>query len=179
MALLTLASVAVSAVGIGCGAGPYGYAREYAPTRDERRLLETSTEVTYEELKRDPADFASVTVGWFGVVQDFEAGPEGRVTLRLTFTTLAQRNLCDNERASSCRVTVSHREGGPFSAIVTLSEEERSGEDRLQRGSLVRVFGSANGDFDERGGPVLDGEWHRHWPRSTYRTTAARGRMRR
>lgn len=175
MALLTLVSAYAA---IGCG-GSYGYAREYAPTSAERDALEGATEVTYEELRRDPEDFSDATVGWFGVVQGVEDGPGDRTTLRLSFTTLAQRNLCENERASSCRVTVSHRAGGPFSALVTLRDEEMNGEERLQLGSLVRVFGKATGGFDEDGGPVLDGSWHRHWPRSRYRTTAARGRMRR
>ena len=174
---LTLAPVLLA---LACGgAGPYGYAPESVPAGPEDEHLEAVENVTYEEIRRDPVDFGSTTVGWFGVVTGVEAGEGGETLVHLTYRTLQPRNLCADERDSSCRVTVSERAGGPFSAILALRPEEEAGSDRLWVGSLVKVYGQPTGDFDADGGPVLRATWHRHWPHGTYVTTAARGSMRR
>ena len=161
------------------GGGLYGYAREYAPLSAEEDHLEAATDISYEEVRRDPVDFQSTKLGWFGVVTDLDVGDDGQGTISMTYRTLAARNLCRDETSGSCRVTVSERAGGPFSAQVTLRPEERAGEDRLWRGSLVKIYGSPNGEFDEEGGPIVVADWHRHWPRGAYVTTGARGSMRR
>lgn len=137
--------------------------------------MEAATEVSYEDVRRDPADYTSVSVGWFGVVTG--VGADGLVSM--TYRTLAARNLCSDERDSSCRVTVSEREGGPFSARMEIRPEDREGENRLWVGSLVKVYGSPTGDFDEEGGPILQSAWYRLWPHGKYVTTGARGSMRR
>jgi len=92
---------------------------------------------------------------------------------------LQPRNLCADERSSSCRVTVSERSGGEFSALISLRPGDQSGPNRLWTGSLVRVYGTPTGDLDEDGGPVMRVDYYRHWPRSQYVTTASSGRMRR
>jgi hypothetical protein len=172
-----LAACALTACG---GAGPYGFARTYEPVSAEEPYLEEATYVGYEELRRDPEDYRSTTVGWFGVVTDFEE-VEGsdRTKVHMTFRTHQDRHLCSDEFDSSCRVTVSEHEGGPFTAIVSVRPEHRSGRQRLWQGSLLKVYGSPTGDFDDRGGPILEADWYRHWPRGKYVTTGARAVMRR
>lgn len=160
------------------GAGLYGHARYYEPLDAEEEHLERASEVQYEALRRDPADYAAVEVGWFGVVTGVEEGRGGEALVHLTFRTLQPRNLCADESASSCRVTVSNRAMGPFSATLALRPEDRSGERRLWSGSLVKVYGRPTGDFDDEGGPLLESAWYRHWPRGTYVTTGASGTMR-
>lgn len=166
---------------LGCGgAGPYGYAREYVPLGDEEPHIESATEITYEEVRRDPEDFRSTKLGWFGVVTEVNVDGNGAGTITMTYRTLGARNLCDDERASSCRVTVSERAGGPFTAQVQLRPDELSGEKKLWIGSLVKIYGTPTGELDrESGGPILQAEFHRHWPRGTYVTTGARRNMRR
>lgn len=167
---------AISAVFAGCGGGgQYGYAPEYAPLSSEDSHMEAVTEVSYEDIRRDPADYASVTVGWFGVVTAVLEGG----AVEMTYRTLAARNLCRDERDSSCRVTVSERAGGPFTARLQMRPEDLDGENRLWIGSLVKAYGSPQGDFDENGGPIIQADYYRHWPRGTYVTTGSRGNMRR
>ena len=165
----------------GCGgAGPYGYSREYVPLDAEEPHLEAETAISYEEVRRDPEDFRSATVGWFGVVTEVEPRDDGTALVRMTYRTLSARNLCADERDSSCRVTVSEREGGPFTAIVRLAPEELSGERRVWVGSLLKIYGHPTGELDpQTEGPILEAVYHRHWPRGTYVTTGARATMRR
>ena len=162
------------------GAGPYGYAREYVPLGDEEAHIEGATEITYEEVRRDPVDFQSTQLGWFGVVTGVNVDGNGAGTVTMTYRTLSARNLCEDERASSCRVTVSERAGGSFTAQVQLRSNELSGEKKVWIGSLLKIYGSPTGELDpESGGPILQADYHRHWPRGTYVTTGARGSMRR
>lgn len=165
---------------MGCGsAGPYGYSRHYTPLGAEEDQLETVTEVTYEMLRRRPQDYTSNTVAWFGHVKDVRRDDAGHAVITLAFRTLAPRNLCDDATDSSCRVTVSARDGGRFQAQLNLRPEEQEGPDRLWIGSLVRVFGTPTGDVSEEDGPVIRASYHRHWPHGTYVTTGARRSMRR
>jgi len=160
------------------GAGQYGYDREYVPLDEEEQYIESASRVTYEEVRRDPAAFRETPLGWFGVVTDVDTeGGESRVAM--THRTHRARHLCESELDSSCRVTVSDRESGPFTAVLTMRPEDRSGQDRLWIGSLVKVYGSPTGDFDDEGGPVVSADYYRHWPRGKYVTTGAAGSMRR
>lgn len=165
----------------GCGgAGPYGFAREYVPLDAEEQYLEAASGISYEEVRRDPVDFQSTLVGWFGVVTSVEPRDDGTALVRMTYRTLSARNLCADERDSSCRVTVSEREGGPFTAIVRLSPAELSGDARVWAGSLLKIYGNPTGELDpETGGPILRAAFHRHWPHGKYVTTGARAAMRR
>jgi len=164
---------------LGCGgAGQYGYAREYEPLSEEDDFIEAEEHVTYEDVRRDPADFRSSQLGWFGVVTDLDTSGD-RARVHLEHRIHQERHLCADEYDSSCRVTVSERAGGPFTAVVDLRPEDRGGQDRLWVGSLVKVYGSPTGEFDEDGGPVIDARWYRHWPRGKYVTTGAAASMRR
>jgi len=175
--LLSLSCLALSACG---GAGLYGYAPSYRPLSVEEDHLEGTTEVSFEDVKRDPHGYAGQTVSFFGVVRHVDTdATSGQTTLRLDFRILQPRNLCGDETSNSCRVTVSERSGGNFSALVTLKPGDESGPDRVWVGSLVRFYGSPTGDLDEDGGPVMRVEYYRHWPNAQYVTTASAGRMRR
>ena len=173
--LLILASLPALA---GCGGGQYGFARTYEPTSEEEPYMERmAAAVSYEEVRRDPAQFRSATLGWFGVVT--AVTPDGaNARVALTHRIHQDRHLCSDETAGSCRVTVSDRQSGPFTAIVRLTPEDREGQLRVWVGSLLNVYGSPNGEFDEQGGPVIQAAYYRHWPRGYYVTTGAAGSMR-
>lgn len=157
------------------GGGTYGFSPEYVPADAEEAALENVTEVGYEDVRRDPNGYAETTISWFGIVTSVD--DSGLV--EMTYRTLAPRNICSDATDSSCRVTVSARAGGPFTARVQLSPEDVRGEDRVWNNSLLRIVGQPTQDFDERGGPILEATYYRHWPRGAYVTTAARSSMRR
>ena len=170
----------VGSVTAACGGGgEYNYSRDYHPLSEEKPYIERAAQgASYEDVKRDPADFRSSMLDWFGVVTSVELeGATARV--HMTHRIHQARHLCEDERDSSCRVTVSDRQSGPFTAIVTIRDRDRDGQERLWNGSLVRVYGSPTGDFDDEGGPVVTAEYYRHWPRGNYVTTGAAASMRR
>lgn len=164
----------------GCGgAGQYGYARTYVPLSDEEDLTERATVPPYRDVRRDPRDFSSALVTWFGVVTSTEAQAGGKVMVHLSHRIHQERHLCADMESETCRVTVSERSEGVFSGLVRIHSEDVSGRNRLQTGSLVRVYGKVTGAYDSEGGPVIEARYYRHWPRGQYLTTAARGGMRR
>ena len=159
----------------GCGAGgDYGFARTYRPLGEEDDYLEQASEVSYEEVRRDPADYRESMLSWFGIV----TGVEGS-TVHMTYRTHQERHLCRDETSRSCRVTVSERPGGAWSAVLQMRAEDQDGQERIWNGSLLRIYGSPNGEFDSDGGPIVQATYYRHWPRGTYVTTGASGVMRR
>jgi hypothetical protein len=162
-----------------CGGGQYGYDRAYVALGDEDPHMEQVGPVSYEDVRRDPADYRTATLGWFGVVTSVERDSDNRTLIHGTHRIHQARHLCSDETAGSCRVTVSDRQSGPFTAVVDIHPEDREGELRLWAGSLVKVYGSPSGEFDTEGGPILEGAYYRHWPRGTYVTTGAAGSMRR
>lgn len=157
------------------GGGPYGFSPQYVQTNDEEAALESVTEVGYEDVRRDPNGYAETTISWFGIVTSVDESG----VIEMTYRTLAPRNICSDATDASCRVTVSARAGGPFTARVQLRPEDAQGEDRVWNNSLIRIVGRPTQDFDERGGPILEANYYRHWPRGAYVTTAARSSMRR
>jgi hypothetical protein len=166
------------AVLAGCGGNIYGYSRTYEPLSDEEDFYESASAPTYEEVKRDPAEFRAQRIGWFGIVKELRR--EGRKTVvSMSHRAHVDRHLCSDMEADTCRVTVQERSEGDFSAIVRLQPDDAGGQNRVQINSLLRIYGKPNGDYDASGGPVLVAEYYRHWPRGQYVTTAARGSMRR
>src|SRR5689334_7201379 len=175
---MTRALGLVMLLAVGCGGSEYGFARTYTPLDEEEGYMEhEAAGVSYEDVRRDPAQYRSQTVGWFGVVTAV-SGSGAEVRVAATHRIHQDRHLCNDETASCCRVTVSARQSGPFTAVLRMRDEDRSGQDRLWIGSLVKVYGSPTGEFDEQGGPVVRAAWYRHWPRGYYVTTAAAGTMR-
>jgi hypothetical protein len=176
MRLVLLTSIVLAA----CASNPYGYAPEYVPLSDEEDYYERAVDQSYEDIRRDPSSFADKTVSWFGIVDSIKPiGHQGQATLALTLRFHQPRHLCTDQFDSSCRVTISEKEGGPFSVVLTLREEDIAGQYRVYDGSLLRIYGKPVVDYDDRGGPILKVEYYRHWPRGTYVTTGRRVNMRR
>lgn len=164
---------------LGCGGNPYGYAPEYSALSEESPYEARATALSYEDVRRDPEGYRDRTLGWFGVVTTFKPEGEGRARLGLSLRFHQPRHLCSGPTDDTCRVTVSERTGGPFTALVEVRPEDTSGSTRLNVGSLVRVYGHVNGDLDDEGGPVVVADYYRHWPHGAYVTTASRANMRR
>lgn len=162
-----------------CGSDRYGFAREYVPADDEEPYYERAADVSYEEVRRDPKAYEQRFLGWFGVVKSARPAASGGIAVALDMRFHQPRHACSDEFESSCRVTISEREGGPFSTVLQLKPEDRSGAERLNVGSLVKVYGTPTGEFDDRGGPVLKTEYYRQWPHGAYVSTTGRVTMRR
>lgn len=176
MRFVLLATVLLSA----CASNPYGYAPEYVPLSDEEDYYERAIDQSYEDIRRDPSSFANSTISWFGIVDSVKPiGHDGQATIALTLRFHQPRHLCSDQFDSSCRVTISDKEGGPFTALLTLREEDIAGQYRVYAGSLLRVYGKPVADYDDRGGPILKVEYYRHWPRGNYVTTNRSVNMRR
>lgn len=164
----------------GCyGAGIYGYDRRYVPLDDEEGALASARVPPYEGVRRSPRDYRSASITWFGVVSSTEASPDGAVMVHAGHRIHQERHLCADLERETCRVTVSQRSEGPFTAKLRLRPEHVEGRNRLQPGSLIRAYGRVTGEYDAEGGPVLAATYYRHWPRGQYLTTADRSRMRR
>lgn len=161
------------------GAGPYGYARSYAPLSEEQPWIARAQDPVYDDVRRMPESYRGEVISFFGVVTAISTEhAETRIAMQVR--THQDRHLCDDESERSCRVTVNARDGGPFTAIVQLRPDDLSGENRVQVNSLLRVFGTVvSGEYDSDGGPVLRAAYYRHWPRGQYVTTNAAGSMRR
>jgi hypothetical protein len=180
--IATVTGLALVLGTIGCGGNRYGYARTYEPWGEEATYLSREVELAYEDVRRFPDRHAQDLVGWFGVVREIEQldRTTGEARIRLELRPHQDRHLCQDETSGSCRVTVSERPVGPFTVLLTLRPEERvEGSDRVWTGSLLKVYGRVMDAGTEESGPILQTEWHRHWPHGTYVTTAARGSMRR
>jgi hypothetical protein len=162
-----------------CGGSNYGYGREYVPTDDEEPFYERAADLSYEEVRRDPKAFEQRFIGWFGTVSAAKRAADGGVQLALDLRFHQPRHLCSDQFESSCRVTISERDGGPFSTTIKIRPEDQAGSERLNVGSLVKVYGTPTGEFDERGGPLLKAEFYRQWPHGAYVTTSGRATMRR
>ncbi len=177
LSLLTLAT-ALGLAGCG-GGGRYGYARTYEPIDGERAYMERSVDASYEEVRRTRPE-EQPYVGWFGVALGPPEIDGSTARIRVSLRAHQERHLCGSEYADSCRVTVSEREIGTFTAVLPIRPEDASsGESRLWQGSLIKIYGRASGESDASGDPVVVAEWYRHWPRHTFVTTAMSGRMRR
>ena len=163
-----------------CGGNPYGYAPEYVPLSDEEPYSERGLALSYEEVRRDPMSQKDRTLAWFGLVQSVTPVPgKDQVKVGLELVFHQPRHLCSDQFDSSCRVTISEKEGGPWTAVLTLHPEDREGRDRLNAGSLVKVYGKVTTEYDDKGGPVVNAEYYRHWPHGTYVNTRRSGNMRR
>ena len=163
-----------------CASDPHGYAPQYVPSSEERAFVDSAVEPSYEDVRRDPVAYQGQRVAWFGIVTAMSAADRsGDARLALTHRFHQPRHLCADESDSSCRVTVSARAGGPFTALVHLRPEDVNGPNRLYTGSLVKVYARVTSEYDERGGPVFRAEYYRHWPRGTYVTTDSAVNMRR
>lgn len=166
---------------LGCaGAGPYGYARSYAPIAGEEAAARNAKPLDPEMLA-EPARFADVPLTLFGVVEKRgSASTPNHAFLTLSLRRLEGRNLCANANDErSCRVTVSDAAFGEVPVVIELASEDADGEHAIGPGSLVRIVGVLGSDFDAVGGGALvHGTWYRHWPRGQWVTRAAATELR-
>lgn len=173
---------------LGCGAGPYGFARYYVPLDQEESYHEQSEAYTLGAVTARPQDYKGRLIGWFGVVKNVQATKDGRSLIQLAFHKHKTRHLCEGETASTCRVTVNHRSTGSFSAAVMLSDtDKKPGLDKVQPGTLMRVFGQIRCIEDDNGDPrcdrdkndnvILYCDYYRQWPARYYRTTRSANKM--
>lgn len=160
-------------------AGPYGYDQHYVPLDEEEDLYEGATAAVFNEVRNDPLDFEGRTISWFGVVEEMSDGEGGQSLIRLSFRTHQPRHLCGTEERESCRVTVSQASSGTFSARLQLRPEDQEGRLRVVPEGLLRVYCSVSGEYDAEGGPLLDCQYYRHWPRGQWAHTGMRNTMRR
>jgi hypothetical protein len=164
---------------VGCGAGPYGHSRVYAPLGGESAATEGAEELDPVMARRDPARWHVKKVSLFGIVtKRADAGPHaGKLTLSVR--TLAARNLCESADEESCRVTVSSHEFDVVEAAVRFTDPaDELGELSVGVGSLVRVVGSIAPDAGD-GALVVQAAYYRHWPRGYYVTDEAASVLRR
>lgn len=175
LALGALAGTACS------GANRYGYAQTYVFLPDEEPVArQADTSALYDEVRREPSRYATRTLSWFGVVEEVTLADTGTLRVEMNLRAHQARHLCEDESDASCRVTVNENSGGRFTAIFRARPEDLAGENRVQVGSLVRVYGPiVQGETDEEGEPIVRATYYRHWPRGQYVTTAARAQMRR
>lgn len=173
-----------------CGPGPYGFAQYYIPSADEEQYNQQAREYAYGAVTANPDDFEGQLVAWFGIVEKVDPSADGRWLVRMSYHPHKERHLCADESSSSCRVTVNFKSSGGFSALLALRAEDLvPGLDKVQPGTLLRVFGKVRCrenedeqkecDYDDKGGVLLDGVWYRQWPVRYYLTTRAAESMRR
>ncbi len=164
----------------GChSAGPYGYARVYAPLSQEDDASEGAKEYDPVMMEREPGAWKGQRVSVFGVVRQRGQAAGGMAYLTLSVRTLATRNLCDQMDEDTCRVTVSDHEFALLHATVKLRPEDDIGKASVAPGSLVRVIGKLTEDVDKTDGTqILQASYYRHWPRNFFVTMADRDHMR-
>lgn len=167
---------AVAALISAChSAGPYGHAPEYAALDEETTALSGSREYDPVMAQRQPEEWRKGKVVLFGVVQSRKPGAGGRALLKLAVKALAPRNLCDNKNDDeSCRVTVSTKDFGVVSVLVSLTAQDDVGPHSVAPKSLMRVVGVIGQDVSEGdGAPIVRATWYRHWPPFFYVTLAS------
>jgi hypothetical protein len=156
---------------VGCGAGPYGYSRTYAPLDAEREAVAGAEEydpaLSHEQLTK--------RLMFFGVVLRREDTAPGMAYLTVSVRALEPQNRCARADESSCRTTVSAKERGRVHAAIRYAaEEDKQGPSSIGAGSLVRVAGSLadRTDRDDHA-PVFLVDYYRHWPNGYYATSEA------
>jgi len=168
--------LAAAALLSGChGAGPYGHSPAYAPLDDEASAVTGAREYDPVMAQRQPEEWRKGRVVLFGVVEARAPGPGGQAALKLSVRALATRNLCDNQNDDdSCRVTVSSKDFGVVTALVSLRAEDDVGPRSIAPKSLLRVVGTIGQDVSPGdGAPVVRATWYRHWPSFFYVTPSS------
>ena len=163
----------------GCGAGPYGYSRTYAPLDAEKSAAAGAEDYDPVMSRRQPEAWRSKKVSVFGVVEGRE-DRGGFAYLRLSVRVLEDRNACETSEEDSCRTTVSDREYDKVHAQLALSRPaDAQGPESVGVGSLVRVVGTVAAPDRNDSIQVLAARYYRHWPRGYWRTASARSVLRR
>jgi hypothetical protein len=161
------------------GAGLYGHAPKYVELDEETASAADAREYDPVMWERQPDQWRRAKIALFGVVESREVGPGGQAKLKLSVRRLEPRNLCDRDSDDdSCRVTVSDKDFGVVSALVSLRGDDDVGPRSVGPKSLVRVVGAIGQDVSPTGAPVMHAAWYRHWPAFYYVTRASARDMR-
>jgi hypothetical protein len=174
--LLVLAASTL-ALEAGCGgAGPYSRAPAYLPTDQEAVLAASAREYDATSARSQPLGGQNKPVVLFGVVQSRAAGPGGQALLKLSERALEPHNVCAQPGDdSSCRVTVSGRDGGTLWALVRLQGDDDVGPRAVSQRSLVRIIGTVGQDVSPTdGAPVIHASWYRHFPVTEYVSSSSK-----
>jgi hypothetical protein len=149
----------------------------YRPLPAEQGHIDSASQLTYQDVLRDPANHVNTEIAWFGVVTSVSGRADGTTTVRLQLRTHQSRHLCRDEERSSCRVTVGQGDLGAFVVDLKLTPEESLGRERVAPGSLMKIYGMPAAERDDDNVPVIIPTYYRHWPVGRYVTTAARSAM--
>jgi hypothetical protein len=175
---------------LSCGPGPYGFSRYYVPGEPEEAFHKQAREYPYGIVAANPDRYRDQLIAWFGIVQRIEQTKDGKYQIRFSYNRHKERHLCAEQSSSSCRVTVHFKPTGYFSARLQLrAEDVKPGLDKIQTGTLMRLFGRVRCsereegqlqcDYDEEGGLILEAVHYRQWPVRYYATTRAAAALRR
>jgi hypothetical protein len=174
-----LVLAAALCVGACHGAGAYGHAPKYVELDEETAAAAGAREYDPVMLERQPEQWRRAKIMLFGIVESREVGPGGQAKLKLSVRRIEPRNLCDKESDDdSCRVTVSDKDFGVVTALVSLRGDDDVGPRSVGLKSLVRVVGAIGQDVSASGAPVMYATWYRHWPAFYYVTRASARLMR-
>lgn len=177
--LLLLTGVLVGPAQLGCGAGPYGFARTYAHASGEVDAAEGAREYDPVMVGRQFPKWVGQKVTLFGIVKAREDLSDGSAMLKLSIRTRQARNLCESSNEETCRVTVTDNEFGTAHASVRLVADDANGPLSVRPGSLVRVIGTISAEPNKQtGNTVVVAKYFRHWPADYFVTTKARAYMR-
>lgn len=166
-----LGSLLVSSIVLGCGgAGRWGHARHYEPTKDEKSATEGARDLDAPMATLKPEAWRGQKVKFFMVVSERKDAPGGGAYLTGQVHTLNEINGCENKfDEDSCRVTIKPKGHETVHAIVRLQPDEDAGPLRVGNGSLVRVVGVLTDATDPDDGKlVIQASWYRQWPIGYY-----------
>lgn len=174
-----LLGVAVALCAVACGAGSYGHAAHYVELDEETTAAAGAREYDPVMVERQPDQWRRSRITLFGVVESREVGPGGQAKLRMSVRRLEPRNLCERESdGDTCRVTVSDKDFGVVTVVVSLRGHDDVGPGAVGIKSLLRIVGTIGQDVSASGAPVMHAIWYRHWPAFYYVTRASARDMR-
>ncbi|MGZ3424431.1 MAG: hypothetical protein ACXWUG_06345 [Polyangiales bacterium] len=164
VATLSLGSVACG------GAGRWGHARSYVPTKDEKSATEGARDLDAPMAVLKPEQWRGQKVKFFMVVDERKPGPGGAAYLTGKMHTLNEINGCESRYdEDSCRVTIKPTGHDVVHVVTKLQGEDDVGELRVGSGSLVRVVGTLSEQTDPDDGKlVIQASWYRQWPIGYY-----------
>jgi hypothetical protein len=167
----SLVALALASVAFGC-AGPnrWGYARDYVPTPPEKSAEEGARplDATMAELK--PEEWRGKKVHLFLVIDERKDASAGAAYLTGKMHVRNEVNGCANKHdEDTCRVTIKPGEGATVHVQTTLVAEDREGELRVGKGTLLHVVGALREKVDPDDGKlVVDVSFYRQWPIGYY-----------
>jgi hypothetical protein len=165
-----LAAVA-ALLSAGCG-GPnrWGYARNYVPTPTEKGAEDGAKPLDAAMAELKPDEWRNKKVHFFMVVDERKDASSGVAYLTGKMHVRNEVNGCSNKHDDdSCRVTVKPGAGAVVHVQTTIAPEDREGELRVGKGSLLHVVGVLREKVDEGDGKlVVDASFYRQWPIGYY-----------